>query len=80
MKKLLVLAGILCCLFFSFSGCGGGDSATEDEVGGSMGAAAVDAEEAESLMDQAKDAADDAEESAKELADEAGEAMKELAD
>ena len=65
MKKVLVMLGILCCLFFAFSSCGG-DTAT-DEV-----------EDTESLMDQAQDAADDAADAAEEMADEASDAMEEI--
>jgi guanyl-specific ribonuclease Sa len=84
MKNFLVLVGILCCLFFSFSGCGGGDTSTGDEVEEAMDAAEESAQEtaedAESLMDQAEEAADEAAESAKELADEAEETVREMAD
>lgn len=76
MKKLLVMVGILCCLLFSLSSCGSGDTGTEGDVDEAMDTM----EDNESLMDQAQEAAEDAAESAEELADEAGEAMKEIAD
>ena len=75
MKKFLVLVGILCCLFFAFSSCGGGDTSTGDEPEESMDAAQDSAEDAAedagSLMDQAQEAGEEAAESAEDLADEA---------
>jgi len=65
MKKVLVMMGILCCLFFTFSSCGG-DTATEE------------VDEAESLMDQAEEMADEAADAAEEMADEAADAMEEI--
>jgi hypothetical protein len=70
MKNVFVIAGILCCLFFAFSGCGGGDTAPE-------GAAEEAQEETGSLVDQAEEAADEAVDAAKEMAEEAEDALRE---
>ncbi len=48
MKKFLVIVGILCCLFFSLSSCGSGDTASEGDM-----------EEATETMDQAEEAVDE---------------------
>ena len=68
MKKLLVIIGILCCLFFAFSACGV-DTATERKT-----------DEAADKAQESVDAADEAAGSAKESADEAKEAADDAAD
>jgi len=67
MKKFLVIVGILCCLFFSLSSCGSGDTASEGDM-----------DEATETMDQAEEAVDEAAEPAEELAGEAEEAGDEI--
>ena len=45
MKKVLVMVGILCCLFFSLSSCGSGDKTSSSDTEESVGAAAGQASE-----------------------------------
>jgi hypothetical protein len=79
MKKVLVMVGILCCLFFTLSSCGSGDTTSPSDTEESTGAGADQAtEDAGSMMDQAKEKADEAADSAKELSDKAKDAAKDL--
>ncbi|MBN2242346.1 MAG: hypothetical protein JW793_06615 [Acidobacteria bacterium] len=72
MKKLLAMAGILCCLVFAFGACSS-DTGTENEIDEAMDAAE---EEAGSLMDQAEETAGEAMDAAEDMADEAREIVE----
>ena len=67
MKKFLVIVGILCCLFFSLSSCGSGDTTSEGDMEEAAGTVDDASEDAQPFMDEAEEAVDDAAEAADEV-------------